>query len=222
MGNRVTLSFDNGPTVGVTDGVLDVLAKHEVRTTFFVLGKKLGTPAEVTLIEQAQAKGHWIGNHTFTHSISLGDSTDPATPPDEIGRTQDLLAHMSHENRLFRPPGGGRLDQHLLSRHAVQYLVDEQYTVVLWNNVPRDWADPDGWEATCRRDIAQQNWSVVVLHDIDTGAMRNLDGALSRMRDDGLEIVQEFPDDCVPIRRGQVTTSLDHLVAPDGAIRISR
>jgi peptidoglycan-N-acetylglucosamine deacetylase len=222
MGNTVTLTFDNGPTVGVTDGVLDVLAKHDVRTTFFVLGRKLGTPAEVALIERARAEGHWIGNHTFTHSISLGDSTDPGTPEVEIGRTQELLAHVAHEDRLFRPPGGGgKLDQHLLSRAAVRYLEDGKYTAVLWNNVPRDWVDPDGWEANCRRDIAQHTWSVVVLHDVDTGAMRNLDRALGRMLDDGLELVQDFPADCVPIRRGRVTASLEHLVAPDSAAPIS-
>lgn len=215
MGNRVTLTFDNGPTVGVTEGVLDVLARREVQATFFVLGRKLGSRAELALVERARAEGHWVGNHTFTHSISLGSSTDPGTLEAEIGRTQDLIEHVAHQDRLFRPPGGGgNLDQHLLSRQAVHYLEDGNYTTVLWNNVPRDWADPDGWEATCRRDIDGEDWSVVVLHDVDTGAMRHLDAALDRMRDDGVEFVQEFPDDCVPMRRGRVTTSIDHLVAP--------
>lgn len=218
MGSRVTLTFDNGPTVGVTERVLDVLAKHGVQASFFVVGKKLGTSAETALIERAVDEGHWIGNHTFSHSLSLGDSVDPETPAAEIGRTQDLLAHVAHDERFFRPPGGGgKLDRHLLSQHAVRYLSDGSYTVVLWNSVPRDWVDPDGWEATCRRDIAQLDWSVVVLHDVDTGAMRNLDAAVGRMLDDGLQLVQDFPPDCVPIRRGRVTSSLDHLVASNGA-----
>jgi peptidoglycan/xylan/chitin deacetylase (PgdA/CDA1 family) len=211
---RVSITFDNGPTVGVTGQVLDVLAKHEVYSTFFVLGRKLGTPAERALVERAHAEGHWIGNHTFTHAAALGDSIDPDTPAAEIGRTQELLAHVAHDDRLFRPPGGGgKLDHHLLSRTAVQYLEDGKYTTVLWNNVPRDWSDPDGWETTCRRGIARQRWSVVVLHDVDTGAMRHLDAALGRMRDDALDLVQDYPDDCVPVRRGRVMSSIEHLVA---------
>ena len=212
---RVTLTFDNGPTAGVTDHVLDVLAKHGVKSTFFACGKNLGTRAEVGLIERAHDEGHWIGNHSFTHSFSLGDSTDPAAPAAEIGRTQELLARVTTADRLFRPPGGGgNLDRHLLSPAAVRYLKNEKYTLVLWNNVPRDWADPDGWETTCRRNMKRQQWSVVVLHDLDTGAMAGLDRAVGRMLDDGLDIVQDFPPDCVPMRRGLVTASLDHLVSP--------
>jgi peptidoglycan/xylan/chitin deacetylase (PgdA/CDA1 family) len=211
---RVTLTFDNGPTLGITDHVLNVLAKHGVKSTFFACGKNLGTRAEVTLIERAHDEGHWIGNHSFTHSFSLGDSTDPAAPADEIGRTQELLARVAAGDRLFRPPGGGgNLDRHLLSPAAVRYLKDGKYTLVLWNNVPRDWADPDGWETTCRRTMALQPWSVVVLHDTHTGAMAGLERAVSRMLDDGLDIVQDFPPDCVPMRRGLVTAPLDHLVS---------
>jgi len=211
---RVTLTFDNGPTAGVTDRVLDVLAKHGVKSTFFACGKNLGTRAGIRLIERAHDEGHWIGNHTFTHSFSLGDSADPAAPAAEIGRTQELLTGVTHADRLFRPPGGGgNLDRHLLSRAAVRYLKDEKYTLVLWNNVPMDWADPGGWETTCRRNMTRQQWSVVVLHDLDTGAMAGLDGALGRMLDDGLDIIQDFPSGCVPMRRGLVTAPLDHLVS---------
>lgn len=216
--STVTLTFDNGPTPGVTEQVLTVLAKHGVKATFFVCGKNLGTKAGVGLIERAHDEGHWIGNHTFTHSFSLGDSADPAAPAAEIGRTQELLGRMAHPSRLFRPSGGGgNLDRHLLSQSAVRYLADEKYTLVLWNNVPRDWADPGGWEAACRRTIARQQWSVVVLHDTDTGAMAGLERAVGRMLDDGLDLVQDFPPDCVPMRRGLITAPIDHLVSVDAS-----
>ena len=60
--------------------MLDVLAKHGVKSTFFPCGKNLGTRAEIGLIERAHDEGHWIGNHSFTHSFSLGDSTIPQPP----------------------------------------------------------------------------------------------------------------------------------------------
>lgn len=211
---RVTLTFDNGPTPGVTDQVLDDLAKLGVQATFFVLGKNLADPSARGLMKRAAAEGHWIGNHTFHHATSLGDCTDPDVLATEIGATQDLLGGVAHPDRFFRPRGGGGvLDRHLVSPAAIRYLQQNAYTLVLWNCVPRDWENPDSWEARCRSDIAAQDWSVVVLHDLPTGAMRHLQGAVSRMIDSGIDIVQEFPDSCVPLRRGHIEGSLEHLVS---------
>jgi hypothetical protein len=61
-------------------------------------------------------------------------------------------------------------------------------------------------------DVAAQDWTLVVIHDLDTGAMRLLPEFLRRLREERVHIVQEFPDACVPIRRGQLRASLDHLM----------
>ena len=71
----VTLTFDNGPEPSVTPRVLDVLARRGVRTTFFVIGNKLLTRDARACTERAHAEGHWIGNHTWTHSRPLGSAT---------------------------------------------------------------------------------------------------------------------------------------------------
>ncbi len=58
-----------------------------------------------------------------------------------------------HPHRYFRPfGGGGNLDRRLMSQPVVDYLVRGRYTCVLWNSIPRDWDDPDGWveRALCR------------------------------------------------------------------------
>ena len=75
---RVTLSFDNGPTPGVTERVLDILLRAGIRATFFVIGGKLEDPAAAALMRAAHAGGHWVGNHTLTHSIAFGDRLDAA------------------------------------------------------------------------------------------------------------------------------------------------
>ena len=67
----VTLTFDNGPEPSVTPRVLDVLARRGVRTTFFVIGNKLLTRDARACTERAHAEGHWIGNHTWTHTRPL-------------------------------------------------------------------------------------------------------------------------------------------------------
>jgi hypothetical protein len=61
-------------------------------------------------------------------------------------------------------------------------------------------------------DLATQDWTVVVIHDIDTGAMRHLPEFLRRLGEEGVDIVQEFPEACVPMHRGELRTSLDHLM----------
>ena len=81
---RVTLTFDNGPTPGVTERVLDILGEAGVLATFFVIGRKLDAPAAFTLMKQAHAAGHWIGNHTLSHTVALGDRLEPAYAVNEI------------------------------------------------------------------------------------------------------------------------------------------
>ena len=205
---KVTLTFDNGPWPGVTEHVLDTLAERDVRSTFFVVGQQLRKAR--ALAERAAADGHWIGNHTMTHSVPLGDGADPV---DEIDATQALIGSLAHPSRWFRPFGrGGVLDERLLSPTAVEHLQRNDYSCVLWNSVPRDWEDPDAWIDRCLADVERNDWTVVVLHDLPTGAMDRLPQFLDLLRVGGAEIVQEFPDAVVPIRDGMLVGSLDGLV----------
>ena len=84
----LTLTFDNGPEPGVTPRVLDILRERGIKATFFVIGEKLGDAGRRQLAVRAHDEGHWIGNHTFTHSVPLGEQRDAATAEKEIGRTQ--------------------------------------------------------------------------------------------------------------------------------------
>src|SRR5215831_18045234 len=66
----LTLTFDNGPTPA-TPVVLDLLARHGIRSTFFLTGKQLAIPGMRVHAERAVREGHWIGNHTYSHRLSL-------------------------------------------------------------------------------------------------------------------------------------------------------
>lgn len=210
---RITLSFDNGPDPDVTPYVLDVLARIGLRTTFFVLGSKLAGPAGHALCERAHDEGHWIGNHTFSHSVPLGMSADSDTSPSEIARTQALIGGLSHERRLFRPfGGGGKLGKHLLDRAALNFLIEGAYSCVLWNVIPEDWRDPEGWAARGLAQCRDLDWALVVLHDLPTGAMAHLERFIEQAREGGASFVQDFPPDCVPILRGRPTMPLDSYV----------
>lgn len=212
-GRPVTLSFDNGPDPATTHRVLDRLARRGIRTTFFVIGAKLRDPAARAAVKRAHAEGHWIGNHTLTHGEPLGLSGDPAAAAREIGEAQALLGPLAHPDRLFRPFGGGHLDRRLLSPAARDYLVSGRYTCVLWNAVPRDWEDEEGWVDTALRQCEHLEWPLVVLHDVAERAMRRLDRFLDCLLQAGRVFRQDFPPDCVPIRCGRVVGALDGVVA---------
>ncbi|MEY2458544.1 MAG: hypothetical protein QOG30_374 [Acidimicrobiaceae bacterium] len=205
---KVTLTFDNGPWSGVTEQVLETLAARHLRSTFFVVGNELRKSRP--LAERAVAEGHWIGNHTMTHSVPFGDGADPT---EEIEATQALIGDLAHASRWFRPFGrGGVLDDRLLSAGAVAHLQEGGYSCVLWNSVPRDWEDPSAWIERALVDVESNDWTVVVMHDLPTGAMDNLPRLLDELDARGAEIVQDFPDACVPIRNGEVTGDLTDLV----------
>ena len=65
MEREVYLTFDDGPTPGVTDTALTLLARYEAKATFFCLGKNAEEHPE--FMSRIQREGHTIGNHTYDH-----------------------------------------------------------------------------------------------------------------------------------------------------------
>jgi peptidoglycan/xylan/chitin deacetylase (PgdA/CDA1 family) len=209
----LTLSFDNGPEPQTTSAVLDTLVRRGIRATFFVIGEKLAAPGARKLVERAKEEGHWIGNHTFTHSGPLGARPQDDLAEREIGRTQKEIGALTHPHRLFRPQGGGgALGPHLFRQRDIDFLCANKMSCVLWNAIPGDWKDPDGWVERALEQCSAQPWTVLVLHDLPTGAMKHLDDFLDRTAYMGVSLRQEFPPDCMPIVDGVVVSPVDALV----------
>lgn len=207
---EVTLTFDNGPEPAATPRVLDVLGSFGIPATFFVLGAKLAQPERRALAKRAHAEGHWIGNHTMTHRTPLGRVSDPAQAIAEIVETQALIDELAHPDRLFRPfGGGGEIGRHLLNAAALKVLKQERMTCVLWNAIPRDWEDPRGWAEVALAQCLAQPWTLLVLHDLPTGAMGRLKIFIERVLDHGGRFRQDFPPECVPILRGAERAPLE-------------
>jgi peptidoglycan/xylan/chitin deacetylase (PgdA/CDA1 family) len=208
---RVTLTFDNGPEPEVTPAVLDCLARHNNKATFFVMGRKAITAEGSALLRRAIDEGHWIGNHTFTHSSPLG-RLDRESALREFEQAEQALAWLTQPRRLFRPPGSGQLGKHLLQPAIVTKLTEGGYTCVLWNSVPGDFRDPHGWLDRAVSDCQSRDWTLIVLHDLPNGAMTHLEEFLDRLESAGIALVQDFPPDCVPILDGKVVFPLDPYV----------
>jgi len=215
-GKRVTLTFDNGPTPGVTDHVLDILAERSLRAIFFVVANRVaGDAAARGLLTRMVGDCHWVGNHSLTHGRPLGELREQETIA-EIATAHDILREFTGENFLFRPWGTeGQLDRRCLNRSAVNYLVSGKHTCVLWNSVPRDWADPGGWVDRALTDIRAREHTVVVIHDLPSGAMNELPRFLDELRRKEVAVTAELPTECVPIVDGRLVSPVDHLMPLD-------
>ncbi len=211
---QVTLSFDNGPDPVVTDRVLDVLARRDLKASFFAVGDRLADPAAGRALVRAREAGHLIGNHTFTHGLPLGEDLRADAVEQEIIATERALAQLGLTTRLFRPHGkGGQLGPHLLSRAARDYLAAEHYTCVMWNCVPGDWRDEAGWVDTALAACAREPETLVVLHDYVASTAANLDRFCGALLEAGHSIRQAFPRSCLPMRDGIATSALVAMVA---------
>jgi peptidoglycan/xylan/chitin deacetylase (PgdA/CDA1 family) len=212
----ITLSFDNGPDPDVTPAVLATLRRHDIKATFFVLGDKLRDRRRLS--EEAHAEGHWIGNHTYNHMVPLGLTSERGIAAAEIARTQELIGDLAHARKFFRPfGGGGKLDRRLLNREALDHLAAGGFTCVLWNVIPEDWAHPEGWVGRALALCAAEEHALVVLHDLPTGAMKNLDRFIGAAKDRGAAFQQDFPASCVPLERGRLVAPVDTYLAEAAA-----
>jgi peptidoglycan/xylan/chitin deacetylase (PgdA/CDA1 family) len=167
---------------------LEVLAKHEVRATFFMVG---GYVKERSDIVRAVARaGHVIGNHTFTHPLMIFKSSNEIRREVSDCRSALQDAIGEHSN-LFRPPFGGR-------RPAVLRIARELgLEPVMWNVTGYDWNAPPA--EVIERKVSSQirGGNVILLHDgghKQMGADRSqtvsaTDHLITRYKNEGYEFV---------------------------------
>ncbi|MFO4632923.1 MAG: polysaccharide deacetylase family protein [Actinomycetota bacterium] len=209
--NKLTLTFDNGPSIETTPSVLDVLDQRGLHAWFCVIGKSLATPEAHQLVTETISRGHRIVNHSLTHRTPLGDDPSDQHAQREIVEMHSLMDDTLGDwgDRWFRPFGrGGELGPHLFSDASLATLTELSYSVLLWNSVPRDWEDPLGWVETALADVIAQDHTVLVLHDLPTGAMNRLPEFLDKVDQLGVEITNDVPDECVLMRSGEETLAL--------------
>ncbi|MDX6552934.1 MAG: peptidoglycan-N-acetylglucosamine deacetylase, partial [Gaiellales bacterium] len=148
----VALTFDDGPSPQ-TPPILDLLAEHGGRGTFFVLGESVEGREEI--LARTIAEGHEVGNHTFSHPHAMQRTDDELAH--DIARCQRLLGHAPV---LFRPPYGE--DALRCSRIAEARMLP---TTVLWSIDPCDWLERD--DAAIAKVILDElePGAIVDLHD---------------------------------------------------------
>jgi peptidoglycan-N-acetylglucosamine deacetylase len=156
--SSLALTFDDGPNPRVTPGLLDLLERHKVRATFFLMGGRVGeTPG---LAREIAARGHVIGNHTHTHPRLTFCS--PSKTREELNRCDEAIEAVTGKRpRWMRPPFGSRsplLDRIVRKRGGAG--------VVMWSKWARDWK-PQAAPGVVRRLAKVRGGDVLLLHDGD-------------------------------------------------------
>ncbi len=153
---QLALTYDDGPNDPHTFRLLEVLSKHNVRATFFLIGRYAKQRPEIA--REVIRAGHVVGNHTFTHPLltfkSIAEIRQELT--DCRAALQDAIGE--HSN-LFRPPFGGR-------RPAVLRIARELgLQPVMWNVTGYDWNAPPA--AVIEGKVTKQirGGDVILLHD---------------------------------------------------------
>jgi peptidoglycan/xylan/chitin deacetylase (PgdA/CDA1 family) len=153
---QIALTYDDGPNDPHTLRLLEVLAKHGVCATFFLIGRYVQQRPDI--VREIMQAGHTIGNHTFTHPLLIFKKSSDVR--DELTRCREALqdAIGAHSN-LFRPPFGGR-------RPGV-FRISEELGLepIMWNVTGHDWNAPNAEiiERKCARQI--RGGDVILLHD---------------------------------------------------------
>lgn len=119
----IYLTFDDGPTPGVTEWILHTLERYDAKATFFVLGKNVELYPD--LYQMIVDKGHKIGNHTYSHQKGWTMSTE------RYLEDVDLAGDMLH-TELFRPPYARVTREQMRS-------IAQRYRIVMWSVLSRDY-----------------------------------------------------------------------------------
>jgi len=153
---KLALTYDDGPNDPHTPRLLEVLAKHSVKATFFLIGHFVQQRPD--LAREIVQAGHVVGNHTFTHPLLTFKSV--AEIRQELSACRSALQEaIGDHSNFFRPPFGGRRPAVLNIARALGLAP------IMWNVTGYDWDAPPS--AVIERKVGKQirGGDVILLHD---------------------------------------------------------
>ena len=180
-GPYIALTFDDGPSEKLTPKLLDLLAAHHLKATFFVIGQNVSEHPEITA--RAAREGHEIGNHSWSHP-NFGKMSDEAVRR-ELRKTDDAIrSAIGASPTLLRPPYGS------ISARQKKWIANEfGYKIVLWDVDPLDWKRPG---PSVVRDRILRNTragSIVLSHDIHPGTIEAMQSTIEQLEAKGFKFV---------------------------------
>lgn len=177
--DEVYLTFDDGPTPGITEWILATLRKYDAKATFFLLGRNVEMYPE--LFQQIKDAGHAVGNHTYSHQKGWKMSLERYV--EDVDFASDLIG-----GNLFRPPYAQ------ITPSQARFL-GQRFRLVMWDVLSRDYSSQVS-PKSCLNNVTKylEAGSIVVFHDSNK-SFRNMSYALPKV----LELAKEKGLRCCPI-----------------------
>jgi peptidoglycan/xylan/chitin deacetylase (PgdA/CDA1 family) len=180
-GPYIAMTFDDGPSATLTPKLLDILAAHHIKATFFVLGEMVAEHPEI--LARAAREGHEIASHSWSHP-NLGKMSQEAVRS-QLQRTDDEIKNATGKRpTLFRPPYGS------ITERQKHWIHDEfGYDIILWDVDPLDWKRPG--PAVVRNRILKETrpGSIVLSHDIHPGTVEAMPSTFDELQAKGFKFV---------------------------------
>lgn len=167
----IYLTFDDGPTLDITNWTLDLLKSYNAKATFFCIGNNIEKHPQI--FNDILNDGHAVGNHTFHHL--KGWKTDTDAYVEDVLKTQEVMSAefrvqsenkvkdpslITHNSKLFRPPYGK------IKPSQGKQLLNMGYKIIMWDVLAFDWMDSLSEEECAKNVISKADpGSIVVFHD---------------------------------------------------------
>lgn len=174
MENKIYLTFDDGPIPEVTEWVLEVLKEHQIKATFFCIGKNI--QKHPAIFNKIINNGHAVGNHTFNHLNGWSTSTEDYLDNINLykSETSKHESKILNPSTLFRPPYGK------IKTTQSKKLRRLGYKIIMWDVLSADF-DQSITPEKCLENVIQntRSGSVIVFHD-SIKAFKNLEYTLPK------------------------------------------
>ena len=180
-GPYIAMTFDDGPSATLTPKLLDLLAAHHIKATFFVIGENVAEHPDI--VARAAREGHEIANHSWSHP-NLAKMSDEGVRRQLRQTDEAIKSATGTRPTLLRPPYGS------ITEREKRWIHDEfGYQIVLWDVDPYDWKRPG--PAVVRNRILQETrpGSIVLSHDIHPGTIEAMPSTFDALQAKGFKFV---------------------------------
>ena len=182
-GNKIALTFDDGPHPEYTPIILDILKEYNVHATFFLIGENAERNPD--LVRRILREGHETGNHTYLHK-NLREHT-PGCIYEEISMAEEAILRIADQRtKLLRPPGG------LYDKQVCETARRLDYDIILWTIDTLDWKHPTPEEIVQKVESCVQCGDIILCHDFIGGAKSPTPDAIKKIIPDLLGRGYEF------------------------------
>jgi peptidoglycan/xylan/chitin deacetylase (PgdA/CDA1 family) len=153
--NQVALTFDDGPDSKYTPQILDILKEHNVKATFFLLGKL--SQKYQGVVKRIAREGHTIANHTWSHANLTQLETDEVEA--EVEKTTKIIKEITNRKvNLLRPPYGH------FSNELREMFAQTNYEIIHWSVDTLDWRAKNKQEIIDKVEGQLHNGAIILLH----------------------------------------------------------